>query len=269
MKHNLKIHRDFSYSPISLVSSTEKSLYELYNNLFEGVVADTPELIDECYKLRYQVYCIEHPFEDPDPAKGEYERDEFDGQAVHALLRYRPTGEFIGTVRLIVDGEEAPHHAPIRGLCDAHGVALPDSYQRKPFVEISRFCILKDFRRRLTDSMYSSSYTPQELAEMRSRVIPYMALGLIQMIYVMGRARGVTQAAAVMEPSLIRLLSKLSIYFHPIGPQIEYHGKRQICYITACGIYRSLATERTDVLELITGRRRMRRASGFYLQKNQ
>jgi len=232
----------------------KESLYDLYNHMFEGVIADTPDLIDECYKLRYQVYCIEHPFEEPDPLKGEYERDSCDGHAVHALLRYKPTGHYIGTVRLIIDDGETPVRIPIRELCREHGVRLPVSFSKRPYGEISRFCISKDFRRRITDEMYSSSYTARELAEMRSRVIPYMALGLINMIFTLGRNHGISQACAVMEPSLIRLLTKLGIHFLPVGDPIEYHGTRQISYIKAADLNRSLYEERPDVLELMTER---------------
>ena len=39
-----------------------------------------------------------------------------------------------------------------------------------------------------------------------------------------------THWCAVMEPTLLRLLRMTSIYFHPLGPVVDYHGKRQPCF---------------------------------------
>lgn len=231
---------------------SQASLYELYNDMFEGIIADTDELIDECYRLRYKVYCIEHPFEDPNPLLGEYERDAYDGHSVHALLRHRESGEFIGTVRLIIDQPDSPCRMPVVALCEEHNVHLPQPFYKNANCEISRFCISKEFRRRVTDNMYASSYTPRELAAVRNRVIPFMALGLMKMVFGMCKEHGIRQACAVMEPSLLRLLDKLGIHFLPLGDPIEYHGTRQVGYITNDSLYASLLKERPDVLELMS-----------------
>ena len=238
--------------PEMLVPSTSTSLFGLYDSMFEGVIADSEDLVDECYKLRYQVYCVEHPFEEPDATKGEYERDEYDGHSIHALLRHRETGEFIGTVRLIMGAKDSPKRMPIMDVCEENHIFLPDAIAKTPSVEISRFCISKDFRRRITDSMYSTAYTKRELVAVRNRVIPFMALGLMSMTFKLCRAHNIHQAYAVMEPSLIRLLSKLGIYFKPIGEPVEYHGVRQVTYITNHELFESLSNERPDVLELMT-----------------
>ena len=36
-----------------------------YNAHFEVVRADTRQQLDLAYRLRYRVYCVENPFEDP------------------------------------------------------------------------------------------------------------------------------------------------------------------------------------------------------------
>lgn len=228
-----------------------KSLYAIYSEMFECILADTDALVDECYKLRYHVYCLETAFEDPNPEIGEYERDAYDGQSIHALLRFKPTGEFIGTVRLIMDGDDTAHRIPAFDLCDDHAIKLPDHLHRDPCVEISRFCISKSFRRRVTDTLYASTYTPRELAEMRTRIIPFMALGLMGMVFKICADNDIHQACAVVEPSLIRMLSKLGIHFKPVGEPIQYHGERQVTYIKDHEMLESLLRERPDVHELM------------------
>ena len=59
-------------------------------------VADTPELISEVFRLRYQVYCVEKGYE---PGYNGMESDEFDHDARHVLLIHRASGEPLGTVR--------------------------------------------------------------------------------------------------------------------------------------------------------------------------
>ena len=230
------------------------SLYDFYNDMFECVVADTDEMIDECYRLRYQVYCVEHPFEEHNPALGEYERDIYDGHAVHALIKHRQSGEYIGCVRLIIDLKDSPKRMPAIELSEENQIKLPNHIYTNPCAEVSRFCISKDFRRRVTDTMYTSAYTPRELAIVRSRVIPFMAIGLMKMVFTLCKEHGMRQCVAVMEPSLIRMLDKLGIHFLPVGNTIEYHGTRQISYITNHKLYASLLNERPDILEVMTDR---------------
>jgi hypothetical protein len=43
------------------------------------------------HALRYQVYCVEHAFEDPSQQIGERERDRDDDRAVHAVLIRKST----------------------------------------------------------------------------------------------------------------------------------------------------------------------------------
>src|SRR5260221_736727 len=73
-----------------------------YYEAFEGVAADTEQLHNECFRVRHQIYCSERQFlSAADNADG-LERDEYDKHSLHALLRYRKTGEFVGTVRLVL-----------------------------------------------------------------------------------------------------------------------------------------------------------------------
>lgn len=87
---------------------------------------------------------------------------------------------------------------------------------------------------------------------MRNRVIPFMALGLMKMVFAMCKEHSIRQCCAVMEPSLLRLLDKLGIRFEPVGGLIEHHGLRQICFVTNCNLYETLLRERPDVLDMMT-----------------
>ncbi|MGH7225707.1 MAG: GNAT family N-acyltransferase, partial [Gemmataceae bacterium] len=60
-----------------------------YGRHFDIVPADTPDLLGRAYRLRYQVYCVEHAFLDPADNPGGREIDEFDAHSVHSLLIHR------------------------------------------------------------------------------------------------------------------------------------------------------------------------------------
>ena len=38
---------------------------------------------------------------------------------------------------------------------------------------------------------------------------------------------GITHIVGMMEPTLLRLLGRLGIAFHPLGERVEHHGIRQ------------------------------------------
>ena len=67
-----------------------EKLVEYYNKLFQILPADTPQRLEECFRLRYQVYCLETGFEDKDAFPDGMERDHFDTHSVSSLLIHKP-----------------------------------------------------------------------------------------------------------------------------------------------------------------------------------
>src|SRR5689334_22106832 len=132
-----------------------RSLFSMYARWFDVLPADTPERLDEAYKLRYQVYCVENQFEPPDSAQHGRETDDFDRHSVHSLLIHRPTGMVAGTVRLIlpVDGRGIDA-LPISACCTEPSLRDPARFPPARTAEISRFAVSKAFRRRITDATY-------------------------------------------------------------------------------------------------------------------
>src|ERR1051325_409549 len=81
-------------------SPVDDTLLQQFDSHFQAISADTKELVHAAHKIRYQVYCIEHPHEqvnNPDCI----ESDEYDSHAVHSLIVQRYTNKALGTVRLV------------------------------------------------------------------------------------------------------------------------------------------------------------------------
>ena len=181
-----------------------------YDRHFAVVRATTPELLRKAYRLRYQVYCVENPFENPDEQIDRCETDRYDDRSAHTLLVHRPTGEVVGTSRVILPhkGDPLPiatllHGADLRGFAE---------FPIARTAEISRFAISKQFRRRCGEGR-----------------MPFITLGLMKGVFDICRDHEISHLAVVMEPPLIRILRRLSLEFMPIGGLVEHHGLRQPC----------------------------------------
>ncbi len=171
---------------------------------FELVFPRSPDQLDDVFRLRYQVYCLERGFE---PARNGRESDRFDPFARHALVRDRASHQPVGTVRLV---PPAPGDIllpfPINKACDP---ALLRHLPLAHTAEISRFALSKSYR---TDHGVTGSL---------------LRLFLMRGVIALSGELGLTHWCALMEPCLMRLLRATSIHFQPLGGPVEHHGLRQ------------------------------------------
>lgn len=216
-----------------------------YDRYFEISAAETSQQLMAAFRLRYQVYCVENSFEDPAANPLGLETDAYDCRALHSLLLRRSTGEVLGTVRLVLplsvrDGKRLS--LPIRAVCDH---ALIDCNNPDlPWAttaEISRFAVSKK----------AISHKPAESISTRHRAF-HTSLGLMQAVVAMAAKAGVTHVCAVMEPSLLRMLTHLGIHFVSLGPQVIFHGERQPCYSHIDKLLTTTWVERRDVWQFLT-----------------
>ena len=63
---------------------------------------------------------------------------------------------------------------------------------------------------------------------------------------------GITHWCALMEPTLLRMLAAMAIRFRPIGPSVEFRGRRQPCYIDVYEMLEAVRHERPAFWEMIT-----------------
>lgn len=241
--------------------NNDERLFDAYNRYFVAVLADTSALKDEAYALRYQVYCVEHRFEDPDEHPDDREKDVYDEHSVQSLLIYRASNTVAGTVRLILPtAHDYIRSLPIAKACDESLLWDPQQMPRSSTAEVSRFAVSKDFRRRLGESGSPTGVTGLSLGNalgspsplLNKRLAPHITLGLIGALVRMSAENGVTHWCSVMERALLRLLARIGIHFVNIGPEIEYHGRRQPCYADLDELLSRVRRERPDVWEVIT-----------------
>lgn len=236
--------------------SDDGALARFYWRWFDSVPAITPRLRDAALRLRYQVYCVENQFEDPSHSPDGRESDDLDAHSVHSLLVHRSSGMTAGTVRLVLPLGDAPEDSfALQRVCSDPFLKNRLMFPVERMAEVSRFCVSKEFRRRQGDSFNPSGESPFALTaspEDERRMVPHITLGLIEALVRMSIENGITYWCAVMEPALLRLLTRLGIHFQKIGPMIDYHGRRQPCYIPLDALLERVQRERPDVWAVIT-----------------
>jgi N-acyl amino acid synthase of PEP-CTERM/exosortase system len=196
-------------------------------------LADKPALLREAYELRYQVYCVERTFL---TGQNGIENDEYDSFSRHAIVRWRQTGEAVGTVRLVLPKAPAGgDDYPIQHLCDS---ALLRGIPLAATGEVSRFALAKQ--------------QTQHMRSMSAASCSLLRLALIQAAVWMSAEAGHTHLLAVMEPTLLRLLRATGMHFVPLGPPVDYHGLRQPVVAELVPTLVRLAAEQPVVWDFVT-----------------
>ncbi len=206
-------------------------LFKNYYQHFAVVRANTPRLLDQAYRLRYQVYCIENQFEDANEHLDGREMDEHDAVSAHILLLHRNSGTAVGTARIIM-----PQLASSWRSFPVWHILAPkvrEEFERLPLhrtAEVSRFAVSKEFRRWWrTHHGPTVGTTHHHNASIEQHLIQYITFGIIQEILQISIGKGIYHLVAAMNLSLIRILVNLGLELESIGGPVEYHGVRQPC----------------------------------------
>ena len=201
-----------------------------YHKYFYTVKADTPELWNIGYQLRYKVYIEEckfniNTYNDED----KIERDEYDEDALHALLFHKPTEKPIGYVRLIPFN---PHRFELLPL-EKNGkiqiyddIDLVDTLRSKKTGEVSRMCLLSSFRQRRFDQIYLTGGLGIEDQPDRRFPINYLPMCLALIGTNLLFEANLEFSVALMERQLALLVRKIGIKHKQIGTFIDYCGNR-------------------------------------------
>jgi N-acyl amino acid synthase of PEP-CTERM/exosortase system len=235
----------FDFAPAD--AADDLSLLARHDLFFETRTANTAALIETAQALRYQVYCLERRFENPQQHLGGLETDTFDRHARHGVLFHRPSQKPIGTVRMIAPRPGVTDSLPILSLLRHDDLDLGTYVDMARTVEISRFAISKEFRRRHGDRFENVPLTRADML----RQANLASLSLIQFLVRQSAADGIVYWAAVMEPRLLRMLAGMGIRFTSIGSLILHHGLRQPCYCHVPTMLEQVRREHPDYWALL------------------
>jgi len=191
-------------------------------------IARNDERINEIYRLRYKVYCLECGYEDPCDYINHLEEDEYDRIATHFCALESRSNKIVGTARIILPSAAG---LPIFNYFPVDSELLlsipPDSV-----AEISRLAISKEYRQRMVDAaIYGdnviSLMDERERRNWRKRYEIELVTGLYHCIYAESIQLGLTHLYAIMSDGLYALLTRWGLTWQPIGPALDYHGIRR------------------------------------------
>ena len=230
---------------------------------FRIVRATTRDMLEICFQLRYQVYCIEKCFEPRTQPVPGLETDRFDERAIHSLLYHVPTGISVGTVRIVLpSAEHSEQPLPMQQLCKDRACLDATVLPPASTAEISRFAISRTARRQIARASATPNLAFGQVEDGREvaavREFPEVVLLLMRAIVEMSVDHHVTHLCAVMEPILIRLLARFAVHFTPLGLMVDHHGRRQPCCANLATLLERTKDWRRDVWAVLTDGGRLR-----------
>jgi N-acyl amino acid synthase of PEP-CTERM/exosortase system len=245
-----------------------------FNEYFEVVDARSPELLRHAFHLRYRVYCIEQraPGFEASKYPMEMESDDYDRHSSHMLLRHRPSGEFVGTARLILPDPLDPKKPFPTEQHTQLDPALIDmsKVSRRHTGEISRLVVIRRFARRRDEPLHAleKGANIEKWSPTNQRRFPHPLLALAVGIVRMSAEHNITHWLSVMEPSLNRLLGLYGLQLDPVGPIIEHHGQRGPFYVDLVKMLDRMYKDYNQFWELVTDYGRIKPISSEYTQSS-
>lgn len=206
--------------------SLQEGLLAQHDRYFSTVLADSPVLQQTAYALRFQVYCLERKFENEEEHPDGLEKDIYDAHSIQGVLFHRPTRGVIGSVRMILPKPGGGDSLPAATLLRENALDLSDYVNPAQCIEVSRFAISKEFRRRKSDEVEAAETTRAEAC----RETNLAFLSMLQFVLRESVKRDILFWTAVMEPKFLRLLARMGICYTSLGPLVMHHGMRQPCY---------------------------------------
>ena len=228
---------------------------------FDAVFSETPvssrKDIEDAFRLRYQVYCLDRGFEDATACPDGQERDQYDDAALHCLLRDRIGRHPLGTARVVTTTGRAPgiDSLPLAEYASEESMEILRALPGASTAEVSRVAIARsarDILRQAAKATEARLGTTGETPQCFEKLLPYMTLGLFRGIIRVSMLRGMTHWCLAAEPSLLRRLRSLGLHFQPAGSLVEHRGLRQICYAEITALLARAEIERPEVWDIMT-----------------
>lgn len=204
------------------------NLGNAFKQYFEIVPAISDELKDEVYRIRHEVYCEDLKFE-PTRSNG-HEKDEYDANSLHLLMRSVKTNEYVGCTRIVrPPPENLNHPLPFETTCAAvldRTIIDPLKLPRQRIAEISRLAVIANYRRRKGEENSAFSISSEDFGTPKQARFPFIPIGLYLGTTELARLNGIETVFVLTEDRLANHFGKLGFDLQHIGSPVEHHGQR-------------------------------------------
>lgn len=196
------------------------------------VLADTPAVLARVHRLRYQIYCQDKGFENPDLQLVGMEQDRYDEFSLQSLVLDDHTGADLGAVRLVLPNDTVG--LPSYHLAPDVAKVMDTAFPRATTAEASRFL------------RAAGSGGQGELGSAME------TMALMAAIVRMSAHAGMTHVLALVTAPMLRLLKLYRLHFEPVTAPVEFNGLRYpAIFDLASGLAR-VRDERPEVWRILT-----------------
>jgi N-acyl amino acid synthase of PEP-CTERM/exosortase system len=171
------------------------------------VIDPFPHLLQDSYRLRYQVYCVERGFLPAGEYPLAFESDAFDSNSIH-VGAVDDRGHLAGTARLVlpIDGTlPTVHH------CTADTIDRQLWGPERRWAEVSRLSVSRSYGDGAKDGVHPVQRGP-------------ILIEVSRVLYLASQEIGVTHWLVSIERSLQRLLTRIGFPLRQLGPEFDYLG---------------------------------------------
>lgn len=235
------------------MTARPKSYAEAFLTYFDIRFAATQVLKDDVARIRYRVYCEEFGYEDKRAFPEGLETDDFDAQSQHCLVIHRGSATPAGCVRVVKTVGNQP--LPFEKFCSDsldRDFFERSGMPRETMCEVSRLAVDGMFRRRAGEqaTRYGGVHV-SDLSQQEQRTFPLIAVSCFLAATALTELMNCTNAFAMMEPFLPRMLARSGIKFTKVGQDIDYHGLRAPYFVTTQSAVENMAPELRELYEAI------------------
>ena len=214
-----------------------------FDQYFSLKVANTEELLNEVYRIRYEVYCEELQYESPENFSDGLEKDICDKHSINCLLQHKSTGTYAGCVRLILPPNKS-FNSTFPWKKFASSITYPYSdYQWDNIGEISRLAVRSQFRKRKEDGELPVGSTLPSNSNRRR--FPLITMSLYWAAACLALNSNL-DLFAIMQPRLARHLQKCGLRYSLISDLFDFHGERGIFLIKSSELIENLEPNTYD-----------------------
>lgn len=179
------------------------------SDLQSRLLDDDPQLLEQSYRLRYQVYCVERQFLRANDYPDQRERDQFDQDSVHVGA---VDGHGLAATARVVKPNRAG--LPLFRYCSLFPSERTLEQASNTVVEVSRVSISRS---------YARHYAAVPSSERRLRnAEPFLTL--LKAVIEGARHVGATHLIGATDAALHRRLVRFGFPYRVVGPTIDYYG---------------------------------------------
>ena len=203
----------------------------MFDDNFRVCFADTPFGVALHQRIRYQVFCLDKGFENPDAFSTTQETDAWDAQSAHFIVQDKSTRQWVAATRLVLPRKGSLLPVQNTASLDAIATAGLGDYVG----EISRFCIIsaRSAINKQGDAAAAAGCQPLPnsleewgIGAVTSRQQFERTLGMVRAVVIYALKRGMERCFVLITDAFARMLRKIGVELIQVGPAVDYRGTR-------------------------------------------